>query len=67
MHVKIVELLGESELGWKDAVQKAVTDASREIPNITGVEIYNLTAAVKNGKLVEYKANVKVASGPDNI
>ncbi len=61
MHVKIVELLGESQLSWKDAVQSAVAEASRTIPNITGVEIYNLTADVVNGKLTDYKANVKVA------
>lgn len=66
MHVKIVELLGESELSWKDAVQKAVREASKDIPNITGVEIYNLTAEVENGKLVEYKANVKVACAADH-
>lgn len=61
MHVKIVELLGESDISWKDAVQRAVNEASREIPNITGVEIYNLTAGVENGRLTEFKANVKVA------
>ncbi|MDS1030125.1 dodecin family protein [Bacillota bacterium LX-D] len=67
MHVRMVELLGESDVSWKDAVQRAVNDASNEIPNITGVEIYNLTAAVKDGKLVEYKANVKVASYSDEF
>lgn len=61
MHVKVVELVGESHSGWKDAVQQAVNEASREIPNITGVEIYNLTADVVNGQLTDYKANVKIA------
>ncbi len=61
MHVKVVELVGESHSGWKDAVQQAVNEASREVPNITGVEIYNLTADVVNGQLTDYKANVKIA------
>ena len=61
MHVKVVELVGESHTGWKDAVQQAVNEASKEIPNITGVEIYNLTANVVNGQLTDYKANVKIA------
>jgi|GEM_PF-549217 len=61
MHVKVVELVGESHTGWKDAVQQAVNEASKEIPNITGVEIYNLTANVTNGQLTDYKANVKIA------
>ncbi len=61
MHVKVVELVGESPDSWKDAVQSAVNDASHSLPNITGVEIYNLTANVDRGRLVEYKANVKIA------
>ena len=61
MHVKVVELVGESHTSWKDAVQQAVNEASREVPNITGVEIYNLTADVVNGQLTDYKANVKIA------
>lgn len=61
MHVKVIELVGESHTSWKDAVQQAVNEASKEIPNITGVEIYNLTADVVNGQLTDYKANVKIA------
>ncbi|MEW6621630.1 MAG: dodecin family protein [Bacillota bacterium] len=61
MHVKVIELVGESHSSWKDAVQQAVNEASREVPNITGVEIYNLTADVVNGQLTDYKANVKIA------
>jgi len=65
MYVKVVELVGESPYNWKDAVQAAVNEASRTIPNITGVEIYNLTANVTNGRLNEYKANVKIAYADD--
>ncbi len=62
MHVvKVTELIGESTHNWNDAVQNAIKQASSHIPNITGVEVYNLTAGVRNGQLVEYKANVKVA------
>lgn len=59
--VKVTELIGESTHNWNDAVQNAIRQASTHIPNITGVEVYNLTAGVRNGQLVEYKANVKVA------
>ena len=65
MHVKVVELVGESAYNWKDAVQSAVNEASRTVPNITGVEIYNLTANVQSGRLQEYKANVKIAYADD--
>lgn len=61
MHVKVIELVGESPRGWEDAVRSAVAEAARTIPQISGVEIYNLTANVQGGNIVEYKANVKVA------
>ncbi|MBE0467283.1 MAG: dodecin domain-containing protein [Candidatus Desulforudis sp.] len=61
MHVKVAELVGESKDGWKDAVSIAVGEASQKLGNITGVEVVNFTANVDNGKVVEYKANVKVA------
>jgi flavin-binding protein dodecin len=60
---KIIELVGESEIGWEDAVKNAVRDASQTVDNITGVEILNLTANVTSGDLLEYKANVKLAFG----
>jgi len=61
MNVKVIELIGESNDNWNDAVKQAVKQASTSIPNITGVEVYNLTAGVSAGRLIEYKANVKVA------
>ena len=61
MYVKVVEVIGESESSWKGAVQNAVKDASRKFDNITGVEVYNLTADVTEGDLVDFKANVKIA------
>jgi flavin-binding protein dodecin len=61
--VKVIELVGESKSGWEDAVNNAVSDASKTVDNITGVEVYNMTANVDNGKISEYKVNVKVAFG----
>lgn len=60
---KIIELVGESKVGWEDAVKSAISDASKTVDNITGVEVYNLTANIDNGRIVEYKANVKLAFG----
>lgn len=63
--VKIIELLGESQVSWEDAVKKAVNEASKTIHNISGVEVLNMTAGVKDGNLVDYKANVQLAFGVD--
>ncbi|RJX23656.1 MAG: dodecin domain-containing protein [Dethiobacter sp.] len=60
---KVIELIGESNLGWEDAVKDAVERASKTVDNITGIEVLNLTANIDNGEVVEYKANVKLAFG----
>lgn len=60
---KIIELVGKSDVSWEDAVKNAVSDASHSVDNINGVEVYNLTANIDHGKIVEYKANVKLAFG----
>ena len=59
--VKVIEAVGESQRSWHDAIQNAVYEASQTIRGITGVEVYNLTANVKDGRVVEYKANIKMA------
>ena len=60
---KIIELVGESSKSFEDAVKNAVAEAARTIENITGVEVHNLTAQVKDGEIVEYKATVRLAFG----
>jgi len=60
---KVIELIGESTLGWEDAVKDAVNRASKTVDNITGVEVLNFTANIENGDISEYKVNVKLAFG----
>ncbi|HVB09454.1 MAG TPA: dodecin family protein [Bacillota bacterium] len=59
--VKVLELVGESRRSWQDAAESAVREASQTVDQITGVEVYNMTAEVEDGKLTSFKANVKVA------
>ncbi|MGI6615814.1 MAG: dodecin family protein [Dethiobacteria bacterium] len=60
---KVIELVGESQIGWEDAVHNAVEEASKTIEGITGVEVVNLTASLDNGEIEEYKVNLKLAFG----
>ncbi len=60
---KVIELIGESNSGWEDAVKDAVHKASQTVENITGIEVLNFTANIEQGEVVEYKANVKLAFG----
>jgi len=58
---KVVELVGESQKSWEDAVDQALQEASQTIDNVTGVEVLNMTASVDNGKISGYKVNLHLA------
>ena len=60
---KIIELVGSSDVGWDEAVRAAVAEAARTVRGIRGVDVQDWTARVKDGRIVEYKANVKIAFG----
>jgi flavin-binding protein dodecin len=59
--VRVIELVGVSSEGWSDAARQAVARASQTIRHITGVDVLKSSAVVKDGKIVEYHVNVKVA------
>lgn len=63
---KVIELVGESAEGWQQALQSAVAEAGKTVHGITGVEVTNWTAEVKNGQIAEYKVDVKLAFGVDS-
>lgn len=59
--IKVIELLGISEKSWEHAVQVAVSEASKSVRGINGVDVVGQTADVKDGRIARYKANVKIA------
>lgn len=60
--IKVVELVGQSEEGWEQAVSEAVKEASKTIRHISGVEVLNWTGDVnEHGEIVKYKADVQIA------
>ena len=58
---KIIELVGSSEKSFEDAVQNALNTASESIRNIHGLDVLDWTCDVEDGKIVKYRANVKIA------
>lgn len=60
---KVIELVGNSENGWNEAVQNAVNEANKTLDNITGIEVLNMTATVNEGEIVDYKVDVKLSFG----
>jgi dodecin len=59
--VRVIELIGVSSESWSDAARQAVERASETIRHITGVDVLKSSALVKDGKIVEYHVDVKVA------
>ena len=59
--VKIIELVGCSSASFQDAVESAVKEASRTLRNLRGVDVLGYTGKLKDGKIVEYRANVKIS------
>jgi flavin-binding protein dodecin len=59
--VKIIELLADSPDSWEAATQVAVTEASKTIQHIKSVYIKEMKAFVENGKIMNYRVNVKIS------
>lgn len=60
--VKVIDLVGDSQESFEDAVKEAVRQAAKTVRHISGVEVVNFTGNVnEQGEIVEFKANVKVA------
>lgn len=61
MVVKVIELIGVSSKSFEDAVNTAVERASKTIKNITGIDVLGQSVKVKDGKVAEYRVNLKMA------
>jgi len=59
--VKIIELIGGSPVSWEEAVANAVKEAAKTVKHIKGVHVKRCTAKIKDSKIVEYRADVKIA------
>ena len=58
--LKVIEVLSNSSTSWEDAAQNAVIEASKTIKHITSVNINNQSLTVKDGRVYEYRLNVKI-------
>ncbi len=58
--LKVIEVLSNSDKGWEDAAQKAVEQAAKSVKNIRSVYINEQSATIKDGKIDDYRVNVKI-------
>jgi hypothetical protein len=57
---RITQIIGASPHSWEDAIRNALERANKTLRGITGVEILKENAAVRDGKVSEYRATVQV-------
>jgi flavin-binding protein dodecin len=61
--VKVIEIMANSTKSWEDAAQSAINEASKTVRNIKSINIKNLSAEVRKGKITEYRLNCKISFG----
>lgn len=61
MCVKIIEIIGNSSKSFEDAIKDGITRTSKTVRGITGVDVIGQTAVVDNGKVTEFRVNMKIA------
>jgi flavin-binding protein dodecin len=59
--VKVIEIIGISSKSFDDAIQQALSKASKSVKGITGFEVMKHMASVEDGKIKQYKVNLKLA------
>jgi len=60
---KIIELVGTSSRGFEDAINEAAKRSSKTVKNVRGVDVMGQKAMVKDGRVVEYRVNLKLSFG----
>ncbi|MEO9892475.1 dodecin family protein [Aurantibacter sp.] len=58
--LKVIEVLANSDKSWEDAANNAVSHASKSVKNIKSVYINEQSATVKDGKMDNFRVNVKI-------
>ncbi len=58
--LKVIEVLANSDKSWEEATKNALEQASKSVKNIRSVYINEQSASVKDGKIDDYRVNVKI-------
>lgn len=57
---RVTELIAASTKSFEDAIQVGVKRAVKTLKDVEGVWVANQTCVIKNGKIAEYRVNLKV-------
>lgn len=59
--VKVIEVIASSDKSVEDAMQKAVSEASKTVENIDSVWVKDIKAHVKDGQITTYGVITKIS------
>ena len=57
---RVTELTASSSKSFEDAIEKGIKRANETLDNVEGAWVQDLKVTCKNGKVDEYRANMKV-------
>jgi hypothetical protein len=57
---RVVEIIASSPKSFDDAVSAGVQRAHKTLANVSGAWVKNMQCTVENGKISEYRVNLKV-------
>ena len=60
---KVVELVASSTKSFDDAIRHGIDDAAATTRGITGCQVGNMSIRCDNGKVTEYRVDLRVAFG----
>jgi hypothetical protein len=58
---KVIEIIGSSDTSWEDAAKKAIEVTAKNLKEIRVAEVKELDMRVEKGKVVEYRAKLRVS------
>jgi len=61
--LKVIEILGNSDKSFEDAVQNVINDVSKTVRDIKSVYIQDMQVTVQNNQITQYRINAKVTFG----
>jgi flavin-binding protein dodecin len=57
---RVTEITASSPKGFEEAIQTGVERASRTLKNVEGAWVQDMKVVVKDGKVTEYRVNMKL-------
>jgi hypothetical protein len=57
---RVTEIIASSTKGFDDAVKEGMKRAAKTLRGITGLEVVAMKAKVEDGKITEYRVQMKI-------